>query len=175
MQLDDCFELGYLSRTKGLRGELQAFLDVDDPSYYQDLDSVLISIDHDLVPYAIEHIAVQGNAAVLKLEGIDHIDQASALKSHKLYLPLSSLPKLNPDQFYFHDLVNYKIVDHQMGELGRIVSIYNLPNNDLFSIEYQGREVLIPIHNDLIQKVDKDKELVFVKMPDGLLDIYLES
>ena len=175
MQFDDCFELGYFTRTKGLRGELQAFLDVDDPSYYQRLDSVLISIDHDLVPFAIERITVQGAIAVLKLEGIDHIDQASELKSHKLHLPLTSLPQLKPDQFYFHDLINYKIVDRKMGELGIVGSIYNLPNNDLFAVEYQGREVLIPIHNDLIHKVDKDKKIILVDMPDGLLDIYLES
>ena len=175
MQLDDCFELGYLTRTKGLRGELQAFLDVDDPSYYQNLDSILISIDHELVPFAVEHITIQGAIGVLKLEGIDHIDQASELKSHKLHLPLTSLPQLKPHQFYFHDLVNYTIVDQKIGELGTISRIYNLPNNDLFAIEYQGKEVLIPIHNDLIQRVDKDKETVTVSIPDGLLDIYLES
>ena len=175
MQLEDCFELGYLTKTKGLRGELQAFLDVDDPSYYHDIDSVLISLDHDLVPFEIEQITIQENNAVLKLEGVDQIDQASQLKGHKLYLPLSSLPQLKPGQFYFHDLINYQIVDQVLGELGNIGSIYNLPNNDLFSVEHKGKEILIPIHEDLIHRVDNDNQVVYVRIPDGLLQIYLES
>ncbi len=174
MKLEDCFELGYLTRTKGLRGELQAFLDVDHPACYQNLESLLIALDQDLVPFSIEHIAIRENTAILKLEGIDQLDDAARLKSHKLYLPLSSLPDLEPDQFYFHDLINYTLVDSQKGQLGRIGSIYNLPSNDLFSVEHQGKEVLIPIHKDLIQRVDKDQEMVLVTIPDGLLDVYLE-
>ena len=174
MQLEDCFELGYLTKTKGLRGELQAFLDVDNPAYYRNIDSVLISLDQDLVPFEIEQITIQGNHAMLKLEGIDDIDQASKLKSHKLYLPLTSLPQLKPGQFYFHDLIDYRVVDQELGELGKIGSIYNLPNNDLFSVDHQGKEVLIPIHKDLVLRVDNQEQVVHVRIPEGLLQIYLE-
>lgn len=67
------------------------------------------------------------------------------------------------------------VVDEELGELGKVKVIYDMETQDLIGMEYKDREVLIPLKDEIIQKVDKAEKKVFCRLPEGLVDIYLED
>ena len=176
MDKDSCFQLGYIAKVHGLHGELVIQLDVDDPEQYEALAHVFVAQNSRLVPYFLEHFVLQPNQRVLaKFEGFDHVDEAAQLVGSDLYLPLKDLPELGDGQYYFHELIGYEVHDEVQGELGTVRHIYDLQTQELIGLEYSGKEVLIPIKDGIILKVDKAEKKVFCRLPEGLLDIYLED
>ncbi len=174
MNVDECYQLCYIIKPHGLQGKVGIYLDVDIPKKYSKLESVFVEINKKLVPFFIEEIAIQGQKATVKFEDIDSIESAENIAGSDLYLPLNLLEELSDDQYYYHEIIGYKIIDKSKGELGEVVTVFTMPNQDLISSMYQGKEILIPINNHIIKSVNKQKKEVSVDLPDGLLDIYLE-
>ncbi len=174
MQVDECYQLGHVIKKHGLNGGVTIFLDVDFPEEYSELESVFVEINNKLVPFFIEHISIKGQKANVKFEEVDTIEDAERLKSHAIYLPLVALPDLGENQFYFHQVVGYKIVDLNSTIEGSIKSVLTGPQQDLFEVEINGKEALIPINDQIITRVDHENKQIDIKAPEGLLEIYLE-
>ncbi|GAA4398435.1 ribosome maturation factor RimM [Nibrella viscosa] len=172
---DDCFQLGHITRTHGTQGELVFYLDVDEPSAYEELESVLIEVKGELLPYFIESIAIINKSrAIVALEEVETIDQAEKLINCALYLPLDNLEPIEDEtRFYYHEIIGYRVVDAEQGELGTVTAVYTMPTQDLISMEYQGKEVLIPINSAIVPSVDRTRQQLNVVLPDGLLDVYM--
>lgn len=175
MQIDECYQLGHVIKKHGLNGGVTIFLDVDFPEEYSELESVFVEVNKKLVPFFIESISIKGQKANVKFEEVDTVEDAEELKSHAIYLPLSTLPDLGENQFYFHQVVGYKIVDLNSNVEGVIKSVLTGPQQDLFEVEIKGKEALIPINDHIISSVDHANKLIEIKAPEGLLEIYLES
>lgn len=176
MNKDQCFQLGYVGKVHGLRGEVMVVLDVDYPSDYDDLKHVFLEQKSRLVPFFLEHFVLQpGDKALAKFEDLNAIDQVESLVGSAVYLPLTALPELKEDQFYFHDLIGFEVWDETKGLIGPIQVVYDLETQDLLGVTHQEKEVLIPIQDQIILKVDKAAKKVFCRLPDGLLEIYLED
>ena len=176
MDKDNCFLLGYIAKVHGLHGEVVAVLDVDQPEDYEDIEHVFLAQNARLVPYFLEHFVLQPkHRALAKFEGFDSVDEALELVGSEVYLPIEDLPELREDQYYVHELIGFSVHDEAHGELGEVKQIYDLQTQDLIGLEYKGKEVLVPIQDGIVLKVDKAAKKVFCRLPDGLLDIYLED
>lgn len=175
MDIDSCYQLGYVIKPHGLKGDVSIYIDADEPQVYKNLESVLIQRDNNLVPFFISKIKVSGQKAILSLEDSPDIESAQLLKGSALYLPLSALPELTDTQFYFHEIIGFIVEDENLGEVGPVITVYDAGPQDLLAIEHKGKEVLLPINDETVKKVDKNKKLIFVNMPAGLLDIYLSD
>ena len=175
MNIDDCYQLGYIIKKHGLKGEVYAHLDVDEPERYSELESVLVVLEDNnvLIPFIIEYINIKDHNAIIKFEEIDDADQAANLRSCQLYLPVELLPELEEDQFYYHEIIGYQVIDEKEGKLGKVINVYEVPNQDLIVMKYQNKEVLIPVNDEIIIKVDKKEKNILTQLPAGLLDIYL--
>ena len=175
MEIDRCYQLGYVIKAHGIKGEVGLLLDVDIPDHYKNLESVFVEIGQKLVPFFIRAIAIRKNKAVVKFDDVDTVEAANALKGCLLYLPLDQLPQLNGDQFYYHEVVDFEILDKTHGRLGKVSTVYSLPNQDLLAIAYHQKEILIPVKDEIIIRVDKTAKEIHVNLPAGLLEIYLED
>lgn len=176
MNKDKCFHLGHIAKVHGLHGEVGIVLDVDYPEDYEDLNHVFVEQKSRLVPYFLEHFVVQPNGKVLaKFEDIDSVEKVGPLVGSELYLPLTELEELGDDQYYYHELVGFEVLDEALGKIGEVRVIYDLETQDLLGVDHQGKEVLIPIQDHIIQRVDKAAKKVYCQLPTGLLDIYLED
>lgn len=177
MNFDDCYEVGYIAKTYGIKGEVHAVFDVDNPEEYQDLESVfLVNKSQQLEPYFVQNIRYVSGYVRLKFEEIDDIDAAKTLVGNKLMLPTDILPETDGEEYYFHQIVGYKVVDADLGEVGPVTQLYDSTNQDLIGVEHQGKEVLIPyIKDQIIQRLDHDQKIIHVTLPGGLLDVYLEE
>ncbi len=174
MNKADCFEWGRVVKPQGLKGAITVHIDADNPDHYQGLDAFFIELEGLLVPYLIEEIKINNkNKAIIKLEDVNTVEAAQALVKNKIFLPLGALPPLEKGQFYYHDLIGYTVVDKQKGKLGKVATFYSKPGQDLLAMEYEGKEVLIPVTDDVVLAPDFEKNTVHVNLPEGLLEIYL--
>jgi 16S rRNA processing protein RimM len=177
MTTDECYQLGSIGKTHGLKGFVMAFMDVDDLDDYRKLKSVYLELPTapgKLTEYAVEKLQPHAdNRALLKLKGFDTIEAAEPLRNAKLYRPLSELPQLEEDQFYFHDVIGYRVIDEALGELGTVEAFYEMPQQDLMGMRYQGQEILVPVVGEVVSRADHAAKKLFVSLPEGLLDVYL--
>ena len=175
MRVDDCYQLGYVIKTHGLQGEVSILLDVDFPETYENLESVFVASagSETLVPFFVEHLVIRQNKALIKFEEVDTIEQAEKLLKAQLYLPLASLPPLEGDQYYYHEIIGFTVTDREHGQLGTVQDVYESTGQDMIMMQYQEKEVLIPINDDIVLRVDKTQQVVHVTLPEGLLEVYL--
>lgn len=173
MEINDCFQLGKITKPFGYKGEVVFFLDVDEPMDYAELDSVFVEQNGKLLPYFIESINIKGNKAVVRFEDLT-AEESTKLIGKNLYLPLSVLPKLTGKKFYFHEIINFAVVDSKKGNIGNIVSVIDYPAQPLFQIMNGETEILIPIMDQIIDTVDRENKTISITAPEGLIDIYLQ-
>ena len=174
MEIKDCFYLGRVTKPWGTKGQMVLFLDVDSPEEYAGLDSAFVEVKGQLVPYFFQIDQLNGNRAVVTFEDIT-AEQASALAGRDLYLPLDTLPKLEGNKFYFHEVVGFQVVDSVKGPIGTLESVIEYPAQPLFQVMKNGVEILIPVIDEVVDKVDREQKTLYLTAPKGLIDLYLDS
>ena len=174
MKKDDCYNVGRIVRTHGFKGDLSIKLDVDNPDEYIELESVFVEINGKLIPFfmTLFELRQKGQARV-HFEGIDDEQAAQSLLKKQLYLPLEFLPPLDGTDFYYHEMPGFQAYDTEHGLIGTITSILEGGAQDLFSIDANGKEVLLPIVDELILELDREKKTILINAPEGLIDFYL--
>ena len=174
MEKEQCFTLGSVSKAQGYKGKLILRLEVDFPEDYTDLESVYIEKNRKLIPFFVDEIEIlpKGFARV-KFEDVDSDTEANALVKCPLYLPLEFLPELEADQFYFHEIVGYKVLDKEEGEVGKVIEHIDIAANPQLLVDHNGTEILIPISDHFYRGIDKQKGEIYVELPPGLIDVNL--
>lgn len=175
MQKEDCFYLGKIVKKYSFKGEVLAKLDTDQPELYENLDSILIDLRNNLIPFFIEDSQLHKSELLrIKFEDIDTEQDANSILKSELYLPLEFLPKLEGDKFYFHEVIGFTIDDVNFGKVGTIKGVNDNTAQALFKVDRDGIEILIPINDELIKKVDRKNKNILVETPEGLIDLYLQ-
>lgn len=175
MRKQDCFYVGTIVNKFSFKGELLVKLDTDEPELFTEMESVFIEIGKNLVPFFIEKSQLHKSLLLrLKIEDIDDEATADSMMKRDLYLPLSFLPKLEGNKFYFHEVINFKMVDTNHGDIGVITGINDTTTQALFEVDFNGNEILIPLNDHFIDQVDRKNKTIHVTTPDGLIDLYLE-
>jgi len=176
MLIKDCFYLGKIVKKYSFKGELLVKLDTDEPEIFKNLESVFISLRNNLIPFFVDSCKLHKSQLLrIKFEEVDTEEDADALLKSDLYLPLSILPTLSGNKFYYHEVTGFTIIDENFGEVGVIDNINDTGAQELFVIDRQGTEILIPVNDEFIKKVDRDKKQILVSTPEGLIDLYLEN
>ena len=174
MRKEDCFYLGKVVSKYSFKGEVLVKLDTDEPDIYENMESVLVSLGNNLVPFFIDRCRLH-KSNLLRIDFEEVKDEASAdnIIGSELYLPLTMLPPLKGNKFYFHEVIGFTVLDEVHGNIGIIESVNDSASQDLFEIKKGDKELLIPISDDIITKVDRDNKSIHVKTPEGLVDLYL--
>ena len=166
MTLKDCFYIGTIVSKFSFKGEVLIKLDSDDPEMYEEMESVFIALGNNLVPFFIEKSTLHKSDLLrVKFEEIETETDAEAL-----------LPKLSGNKFYYHEVIGFQVEDVHYGVVGKIVGINDSTSQALFEIENEnGNEILIPMADEFIEKIDRAHKKIIVKTPEGLIDLYLEN
>ena len=176
MDINECFYVGKIVKKYSFKGELLIKLDTDEPEQFENLESVLINLRGNLVPFFIESSQLHKSELLrVKFEEVDTEDDADSLMKSELYLPLSFLPELEEDKFYYHEIIGFKVEDKNYGNVGIISGVNDSTAQALFEIDRNGTEILIPMNDEFIIKVDKPNKTIFVETPEGLIDLYINE
>lgn len=175
MKAEEAYYIGYITKTKGLKGEVQLYFEYDEPELL-DLDVVFADINGKMVPFFISSYKLQpNNTGNFFFDDVDHIDKAQPLLRKKIYIPLSKVPEREDEDFHYNDLKGYIVSDETQGELGEIIEVNEYPQQFVATISYQNKEVLFPLNEDMILEIDEEHQTLLVDLPEGLLDIYLNN
>jgi 16S rRNA processing protein RimM len=176
MEKDQCFEFGRFGKPVGHQGGIRLHHETDDVSVYVRIKWVLLELGNGLVPFAIKSFRLRTDDTVyLELEGIDTEEKARELQGIQAFLPLEALPKLSGNKFYFHEVIGWKASDTERGDIGIIKNVFESGHQHLFSIEFEGREILIPVQDAFIRDVDRQAKTMTFQTPEGLIDLYLSD
>ncbi|MBY8962906.1 16S rRNA processing protein RimM [Flavobacterium sp. D11R37] len=174
MRKEDCFYLGKIAKKFSYKGEVLAWLDTDEPGLYEDLESVFVEINKHLVPFFIVTSSLHKNDFLrIRFEDINSEEDADGIMGCGLYLPLSALPKLEGNRFYFHEIIGFTAEDQRLGDIGVITGVNDNSAQALFEIKKGDTEILVPMIDDFIVKVDRDNKKIILNTPEGLVDLYL--
>ena len=175
MQKEEAFYIGYFTKTKGLKGEVQIYFEFE---AYEDLDLDVLFVDMNgkMVPFFVaSHKLYTNQTGLFFFDDIDHIDKAQALVKKKIYLPLSKMPERDEDELSYQDLEGYTAIDETQGELGEIIAVNEYPQQFVATVLYQEKEIMFPLNEDLIIEIDEENQTLLVDLPEGLLSVYLNS
>lgn len=174
MRKEDCFYLGKIAKKFSYKGEVLAWLDTDDPGFFENMESVFVEFNDHLVPFFIVESRLHKNEFLrIRFEDIDNEEEADKIMGHGLYLPLTALPKLEGDKFYFHEIIGFTAEDKRLGDIGVIVGINDTSAQPLFEIKKGDIEILVPMIDQFIVKVDRENKKIVLDTPEGLVDLYL--
>jgi len=174
MRKEDCFYLGKIVKKHSFRGEVVIKLDTDEPELYRNMESVFVDLGGNLVPFFIKKSSLSKSTMLrVHFEDVNSEEEADFIMKSGIYLPLDLLPKLEGDQFYFHEIIGFRIIDTKHGDVGELMYINDKAAQPMFEIEKDGVEIFIPMIDDFIQKIDRENKEVLVETPEGLIDLYL--
>ena len=174
MLKEDCFYLGKIAKKFSFKGEVLIYLDTDEPELYENMESVFVEFNKNLVPFFIENSSLHKNDFLrVQFEDVDSEEEADSILNCAVYLPLSMLPKLEGNQFYFHEVIGFEIEDKRLGVFGKIVSINDTTAQPLFEVLNGEVEMLIPMVDHFLVKIDRENKKVVMDLPEGLVEMYL--
>lgn len=159
-------EIGYFSKTHGLKGHLQLQLKTD-----FDIDNcqaLFVEINGSHSPYFIEEYREGKNSFVVLLEDIDVIEKAAKLVGKAVSVD---------EKLLFADegnlLLGFMVIDNIKGELGLITEVIDNGINPVIQIKHKDKDLLLPLNQDFIEKLDEKAKILYYKAPEGLIDMYL--
>ncbi len=174
MQKQDCFYLGKVVKKYSFKGELLVKLDTDEPEIFTNMESVFVEQRKNLIPFFIEESSLHKSELLrIKFEDVTTEAAADTFIGCHLYLPLSFLPKLSGNKFYFHEIIGFTAEDKTFGKIGKITGVNDSTSQALFEIDRDGKQILIPMIDHFIKKVDRENKLIVLDVPEGLIEMYL--
>ncbi|WPR72536.1 ribosome maturation factor RimM [Flavobacterium sp. NG2] len=174
MRKEDCFYLGKIAKKFSFKGEVLAYLDTDEPELYENLESVFVECNRHLIPFFIENCSLHKNDFLrIRFEEVNSEEDADAIIGNGIYLPLNMLPKLSGNKFYFHEVIGFEIEDQRLGVFGIIQSVNDTTAQPLFEVLNGNVEILIPMIDHFLVKVDRENKKIIMNLPEGLVEMYL--
>lgn len=172
MRKEDVFYVGKIAKKFSFKGEVLIYLDTDDPEILIEMESVFVDYNHSLVPFFIEKSAFHKNDYLrVKFEDVNTETDAEALLGADVYLPISLLPKLNDNQFYYHEIIGFELIDENSSFRAPIARVNDSNMQVLIEIDQPTQTIMIPLVDDFLVKVDKVKKQFIMRLPDGLLNL----
>ncbi len=169
----DSFPIGYITKTRGLKGEVQIFFQYDNPDLLE-LDVVFIEIYDRLVPFFVSSYQLLSNGTgFFFFEDVNHIDETKELLRKNVFLANTKKPVRNADEFSIMDLKGFRVQEKTYGDLGEILEINEFPQQFIATVKVDSVEIMFPIADDFIVEINKEDKILAINLPEGLLDVYL--
>ena len=173
MKKEDCYFLGKITRRHGLQGNVFLKLDTDQPEMYNKLDSIFIEINGLLVPFFVAKQSwSKGDTLIISYKNSTEalVDQTIG---RDVFMPLSTLPKLSGNKFYYHEVIGFEIREEDGKTCGNIVSINDQTAQHYYILDLAGKEIIIPIIKDWILELNREEKYLKMQLPEGLMDVFL--
>ena len=160
-------QIGYFSKTQGTKGELALKYTVD--FFVEEVTAIFIETATGKAPYFVKQIKQNNASLIVGLEDIDSIEKAKFLVGKAVFI---NTEFINTDNQEF-DWIDFEVIDHLHGNLGKIIEVNTNAHQILVTINYNTKEIILPLVEDLIEKIDEEQKQIFYKSPEGLIDIYI--
>ena len=164
------FELGQIVNHFGIKGMVKVNPFTEDISQFETLDSLLLEKDKKLIEIQIEEVKYSKNQVLLKIKGIDSIEEAEKYRGCYLKIKRSDAKKLPENTYFIADLIGLPVYTDEGILLGKVDDIYNSGASDIYVVKDElGKQILLPAIPEVIQQVDLEAEKIIVHILKGLI------
>ncbi len=166
----EMLEIGQIVNTFGVKGMVKIVPYTDDIKRFDNLKEIYIVRKNKKDKYEIEEVKYHKNMVLVKLKGIDTMNDAELLKQSMVQIERKDAIDLDEDTYFIVDLIGLKVVTDDNIELGNIVDIYNTGSNDIYVVKDElGKQVLLPAIADVILNIDMENKVITVHLIKGLV------
>lgn len=167
--MEEYFEIGQIVNTNGLKGVIKVKPFTDDIKEFESFKSIYIQKKNELIEFKIEKVGYVKNMVLLKLQGIDDINEAEKYRNLYLKVERKTLPKLPENSYYIADLQGCDVVTGEGALLGKVDDIFSTGSNDVYVVKDElGKQILLPAIKEVIKEVDIPNKKIIVKLLEGL-------
>lgn len=159
MLKEEYLVIGQITKTHGVKGEVKVIPLTDDPQRFKKLEKVLIDGEE----RAIEGCKLQSKRVILKIEGINSIEEASRYKNKYLEVHREDAAPLSEGHYYIADLIGCMVFDDNDKELGKVYDVIETGSNDVYWVKGGEKEVLIPALKDIVINIDVENSRIVIK------------
>ena len=164
------FEIGQIVNTFGIKGMVKVNPFTDDISQFEEMETILVDKKGSLQEMQIEEVKYSKNQVLLKLKGIETVNDAEKYRNCYLKLPREKARKLPKNTYFIADLIGLKVYTEEGKLLGKVDDIYNTGASDIYVIKDElGKQILLPAIKDVIKQIDLEQEKIVVHLLDGLV------
>lgn len=168
--MDNYLRVGVITTTHGLKGEVKVFSTTDDINRFKELKEVTLDTGKEYITLEVEGVKFFKQNAILKFKGIDNIDDVSKYRGKDLLVTREYAVKLNPDEHFIYDLIDFEVFTDMDTKLGILVEILTTPANDVYVVKTaDNKEILLPAIKDCILDIDTDNNKITVHVMPGLM------
>ncbi len=169
--MEDLLQIGVISNTHGVRGEVKVFPTTDDPKRFKKLKQVIMDTGKEQLKLEITEVKFLKNLVILKFKGIDNINDVEKYKGNGLFVTRENAVKCEKDEYFIADLIGVKAVTKDGEEIGEIIDVLQTGANDVYIVERPGRkDLLLPAIKECILNVDMKERIMQVFIMPGLDD-----
>ena len=163
--------IGKITKHQGNKGEVRAIPLTDNPERFELLDKVLLVKGDRIISKEIEYIRFYKNFIILKLDGVDDLEQASDYRNYLIQIPEEEKLPLPEGEYYIDDLIGFKVLTEDGRELGNLTEVIKNAGTDIFLVKGESAEYMIPAARAIITKIDQTAARIMINPPPGLLEL----
>lgn len=169
--MEERLQVGVISSTHGVRGEVKVFPTTDDVTRFKKLKEVILVTEKTEKILKITSVKFFKQFAILKFDGIDTLNDVEVYKGASLFVDRKNAVKLQKDEYFIADLIDLEVVDEQENKLGTLIDVMQTGANDVYIVKNDdGKELLFPAIKECILGIDFKAKKMTVHVMDGLLD-----
>jgi 16S rRNA processing protein RimM len=161
--------IGYFSKTHGVKGQL--IIKANKDFFIEDVKAVFIETPTGLAPYFVKTFSESNNGFIIELEDVDAVEKARTFIGKQVHVNADLIDAAEAD----FDWLGYEIIDKNYGSLGTVFSISDNGHQVLVTVKFKEKEVILPLVDDFIEKIDETEKKLFFNAPEGLIDVYLDD
>ena len=170
--MEDLLQVGIITSTHGVRGEVKVYPTTDDPRRFRRLKEVVLDTGKEKMNLEIEGVKFFKQFVILKFKGLDNINDIEKYRQKSLYVTRKNAVRLQRDEYFIADLIGLKVQDEDGTELGTVKDVIETGANDVYEVEMEdGRSLLLPAIKQCILNVDVENGMMQVHVLEGLLDL----
>lgn len=167
--MEQFLQVGVISSTHGIRGEVKVFPTTDEPARFKKLKKVLLDTGKERLELEIQSVKFFKQFVIVKFRGIDNINDIEKYKGKSLMVPREDAVQLEEDEYYIADLIGMEVYTDG-GRLGTLKDVMETGANEVYIIDSDEHgEVLVPAIHDCILDVDVEKQTMKIRLMDGLI------
>lgn len=169
--MEQLLQVGAITSTHGVRGEVKVFPTTDDPKRFKRLKDVILDTGKEQIPMEIEGVKFFKQFVILKFKGFDNINDIERFKGKNLFVTRENAVRLRRDEYFIADLEGLSVFLEDGTEFGTLTEVIQTGANDVYTIKMKaGGEVLIPAIKECVLSVDIEEGKMVIHLLDGLLD-----
>lgn len=166
----DLLQVGAISSTHGIRGEVKVFPTTDDVKRFKKLKEVILDTGKEHIPLEIEGVKFFKQFAILKFKGIDNINDIEKYKGKSLLVTRENAVRLGKDEYFIADMIGMKVVKEDGEEFGVLEDVLQTGANDVYEIQTEEHGlVLLPAIKECVLNVDMNERIITIHLMDGLI------